>query len=376
MPAYLNSNPSSYDQQPHVQERDVEPSVKFRDQSGKSLHIGLINNMPDGALEATERQFLSLLNAASDGIEVCLSLYSLPGVPRNEIGAERVRNFYTSAENLLKSHSDTHLDGLIVTGREPLTPNLQDEPYWDSFTRVLEWARENTHSTVWSCLAAHAATLHMDGITRVRSPHKHCGVFDCVQLSSHALTEGTPLRFSLPHSRWNGLPEDALTASGYTVLTRSAETGVDTFVKQFKSLFVFFQGHPEYESNTLLLEYRRDVGRFLRRETNAYPLMPRNYFDRDTIHALTALQRKAETRPHEDLLADVSEILEMPSIENAWAPTAQCMYKNWLKYIYEQKQLRLEDSRNSAETNEIDGSDAALAIATAVPSTAGLSTEY
>jgi len=110
MPAYLNSNPSSYDQQPHVQERDVEPSVKFRDQSGKSLHIGLINNMPDGALEATERQFLSLLNAASDGIEVCLSLYSLPGVPRNEIGAERVRNFYTSAENLLKSHSDTHLD--------------------------------------------------------------------------------------------------------------------------------------------------------------------------------------------------------------------------------------------------------------------------
>ncbi len=72
MPAYLNSNPSDADS---------------REQPGNSLHIGLINNMPDGALEATERQFLSLLNAASDGVSIRLSLYSLPGIERNEFGA-------------------------------------------------------------------------------------------------------------------------------------------------------------------------------------------------------------------------------------------------------------------------------------------------
>jgi homoserine O-succinyltransferase len=340
MPAYLNSNPSS------------------KRLNIGCLNIGLINNMPDGALEATERQFLSLLNAASDatpeGITVRLSLYSLPGIPRNEIGASRIRNFYTSTETLL----DTQLDGLIVTGREPLTPNLQDEPYWDSFTKVLEWARENTHSTVWSCLAAHAAALHMDGVTRVRSPHKHCGVFDCAQLASHTLTEGTPARFSLPHSRWNGLPEDALTASGYNVLTRSSDVGVDTFVKQFKSLFLFFQGHPEYESNTLLLEYRRDVGRFLRRETNVYPLMPRNYFAPDTVHALTTLQRKAENNPDEKFLAEISDILEKLSIENTWSPTAQCIYKNWLQYILAQKKL---DGQNTAKANRLHAETAALA---------------
>jgi homoserine O-succinyltransferase/O-acetyltransferase len=360
MPAYLNSIPSSYDKQLGALAPGVDQSAEFLEPSSEILHIGLINNMPDGALEATERQFLSLLNAASDGIEVRLSLYSLPGIPRNEIGASRVRNFYTSAESLL----DTHLDGLIVTGREPLTPNLQDEPYWDSFTRVLDWARENTHSTVWSCLAAHAATLHLDGVTRVRSPHKHCGVFDCAQLAEHTLTQGTPARFSLPHSRWNGLPEHALTASGYNVLTLSSDVGVDTFVKQFKSLFLFFQGHPEYESNTLLLEYRRDVGRFLRRETIVYPLMPRNYFAPDTVHALTTLQGKAENNPDEKFLAEVSDILEKLTIENTWAPTAQCIYKNWLQYILAQKHLA---RRDAPKADPLHGETATLASMASLP---------
>ena len=51
------------------------------------------------------------------------------------------------------------------------------------------------------------------------------------------------------------------------MLTRSADAGVDTFIKQRKKLFVFFQGHPEYESDTLLREYRRDMGRYFRGET-------------------------------------------------------------------------------------------------------------
>jgi homoserine O-succinyltransferase len=330
----------------------------FQERSDKFLTIGLINNMADGALEATEHQFLSLLNAASDGIAIRLSLYSLPGVPRNESGTRHVSKFYSSTESLW----NTHLDGLIVTGREPLTPSLSDEPYWKSFTKVLEWARDNTYSTVWSCLAAHAATLHMDGVGRVRSANKHCGVFECAKISDHLLTEGTPSRFSLPHSRWNGLPEDVLTARGYDVLTRSADAGVDTFVKQLKSLFVFFHGHPEYESNTLLLEYRRDVGRFVRGETESYPLMPRNYFDQDTVLALTALQQEARTRPQEEFMAQVSELLEKVSVENTWATTATSLYRNWLKYIYAQKELQLESqvSRETHGTGRIDGSFPAL----------------
>ena len=106
-------------------------------------------------------------------------------------------------------------------------------------------------------------------------------------MSDHPLTAAAPSRLQMPHSRWNEIPEEALLACGYRVLTRSEDAGVDAFVKQRKSLFVFFQGHPEYEATTLLLEYRRDIGRFLRRERETYPPMPQGYFDQETVEALT-----------------------------------------------------------------------------------------
>jgi len=54
------------------------------------------------------------------------------------------------------------------------------------------------------------------------------------------------------------------------------------FVKERKSLFLFFQGHPEYDADSLPREYRRDVGRFLRSERESYPGMPKGYFDEAT----------------------------------------------------------------------------------------------
>jgi homoserine O-succinyltransferase len=375
MPAFLNPVPCNRDLQQCVENPSGHLSADVSGSSGECLTLGLINNMPDGALEATERQFLALLNSASEGISIRLSLYSLPGVNRNELGSRHVSRYYSSAETLF----DTHLDGLIVTGREPLMPDLRDEPYWESFARVLEWARDNTHSTVWSCLAAHAAALHMDGIGRIRSAHKHCGVFDCSRLSDHLLTTGTPSRFSLPHSRWNGLSEDALKSCGYEVLTRSADAGVDTFIKQDKSLFVFFQGHPEYESNALMLEYRRDVGRYLKGETDTYPSMPRSYFDQGTVTALTALQQQAKIRPQEEVLAEVSEVLERARIENTWSTTATSIYRNWLLYICEQKQLCLETSRafrESHKTNAIFDSTRPSAAAKRLTSSAVFTNDF
>jgi homoserine O-succinyltransferase len=185
-------------------------SSGFRQGASRSITIGLINNMPDEALKATERQFLSLLDSASDGMQIRLLHYMLPDVPRQETARRYLNSFYASVEDLW----DGHLDGLIVTGREPLASNLKQEPYWESFTRLAEWAESNTYSTVWSCLAAHAAVLHLDGIVRVRRNDKLFGIFECARAAEHPLTSATPSRFRLPHSRWNGAPEEDLTACG------------------------------------------------------------------------------------------------------------------------------------------------------------------
>lgn len=342
MPVCLDQNYATDSRAVRAKLLRAKPPAEFQERSSECISIGLINNMPDGALDATEHQFLSLLELASKDILVRLSFHALPNVPRNELGARHVSKFYSSTENL----RGKKLDGLIVTGREPLTPNLRNEPYWESLTEVVEWAKDNTYSTIWSCLAAHAAVLHMDGIGRVKSDEKHCGVFACECLSDHQLIADAPSSFNLPHSRWNGIPEDALTSCGYSVLTRSADVGVDTFIKQYKSLFVFFQGHPEYESDTLLLEYRRDIGRYLRGETNTYPLMPQSYFDYRTTTALKALQNKAVSFRYEKLLA-VSTATCGLRIANTWQSTAICIYRNWLEYICAQKQLRSKQIRLS-----------------------------
>jgi len=308
------------------------------------IEIGLINNMADEALKATEHQFISLLNSASDNMPIHLSLYTSPGVPRNGSTASHISRWYSNIEDLW----DSHLDGLIVTGREPMAANLSDEPYWDSFTKVLGWAQENCHATVLSCLAAHAAILHMDGIRRVKSNDKVFGIFECARVSDHPLTAGTASQFKLPHSRWNGVPEEQLTDCGYKVLTRSAKAGVDTFIKQQKKLIVFFQGHPEYESDTLLREYRRDVGRYVKGEAPRYPSMPECYFDETTAGELMAFQEKALTRKNEELLPDLTAILGNREIENTWQGIAAGVYRNWLGHICAQKKPVLVPHRLNA----------------------------
>ncbi len=324
MPVYVNGNASN-------------GSVS----DSPCLNIGLLNNMPDSALEATERQFLNLLDSAANGVSVRLLLYALPDVPRTVAGRTHLSRFYSGIENLWRSQ----LDGLIVTGREPVTRNLADEPYWGNLTSVVEWAKDNTHSTIWSCLAAHAAILHLDGIQRRKSNEKRCGILECMRVSDHELMTSVPPSLKMPHSRWNDIPEDQLTACGYSVLTRTQDAGVDTFVRRGNSLFVFFQGHPEYESDTLLLEYRRDVARYLRGETDGYPSMPQTYFDQDTTDVLTAIKERAISGRREQLLADVATALAQRKIRNTWHRTARRVYVNWLGHLASQKERRLRRSK-------------------------------
>ena len=305
--------------------------VEFRQSDPDHLDIGLVNNMPDAALKATERQFRTLLRTAADGLVVRLTIYSLPEVPRTDFGRHHVDTFYSSLDDLWSSR----LDGLIVTGTEPRAPDLTDEPYWGSLTRVLEWAEQNTFSTVCSCLAAHAAILHIDGIGRQSLGDKRFGVFECARVADHQLTAGAQ-GLRMPHSRWNEISEEALEASGYRVLTRS-EAGVDTFVKERRSLFVFFQGHPEYEAHSLLLEYRRDIGRFLRGERETYPTMPEGYFDQGTVAVLTTLRERALSDRREELLADFPTALAAGKVTNTWRTGATRLYRNWLAYIRAQK---------------------------------------
>src|SRR5437867_4429960 len=129
-----------------------------RESDASCLTIGLVNNMPDAALQATERQFVALLGAAADGLTVRLTPYALPDIPRTDWGRDYVTRFYSPIEDLW----DSHLDGLIVTGTEPRSPNLRAEPYWASLISVLVCAEDHPHLAVWFFLNTNDALLHLD----------------------------------------------------------------------------------------------------------------------------------------------------------------------------------------------------------------------
>ena len=318
-----------------------------------NLHIGLVNNIGDAAMGATELQFLTLLEAAAGDMLVHVTLYALPEVERKATGQRRVGSFYWSIEQLWNQSPEQYPDGLIVTGREPLARDLREEAYWPRLKHVLAWTQEHGRSTVWSCLAAHAAVLALDGIERVRSPQKHFGIFTCEQAAPHALLAGAPARLRIPHSRWNGLSTDQLAAKGYKVLTRTSDGGVDTFVKQDAGLFVFFQGHPEYESKTLMGEYRRDIGRYLKGEMENYPLLPLDYFEEATEQSLQEMEAKARESRQEKFLGEVSAVLDGVRIHNTWRNTAVLIYRNWLQQLWRQKDHGVRLRRMSSPLNAV-----------------------
>ena len=329
MPVRLDSRRTSRDRKANAAWPPPGQPMPPADRS-QCVTIGLVNNMPEAAFHATERQFISLLNAASEDIPIYLSLHVLPSTTRSAPSVSREGRGYSSVETLW----DTHLDGLIVTGRESQKPNLKDESYWDHFTSLVDWAQTNTYSAVWSCLAAHAAVLHMDGIGRRRNPEKYSGVFECITDTDHWLTAGSPQRHPIPHSRWHGVSEDALAPHGYRVLIRTRDAEPDMFIKHDRSLFIFFQGHPEYETDTLLREYRRDVGRYLRRDETTYPSIPRSYFDSSTEAALERLRDRASSLRGADFLSELANSLDTVAIENTWQSPATHIYRNWLQYLY------------------------------------------
>jgi homoserine O-succinyltransferase len=294
-----------------------------------ALVVALVNNMPDAALEPTESQFASLLAAAAGDRPVRLRRIWLPEVPRGEQAMQRIRGGYFPVDSLAALPPDA----LIVTGMEPRAPVLEQEPYWNRMVELLRWAQAHTVTSFWSCLAAHVAAQALAGVRRERLTEKCFGVFDNEILAAHPLLKGIASPVRTPHSRWNALPVAKLRAGGFEVLTASTEAGADLFVRGGKSLIVCCQGHPEYEAVTLLKEYRRDVGRYLRGEQEQWPTLPHRYFGERGSAALALYRQELQGARDPGRIGDFPMAAVAAELNATWRDAAVSLYRNWLAYI-------------------------------------------
>jgi homoserine O-succinyltransferase len=286
--------------------------------------------MPDKALRATDRQFRDLLSRAS--VHCNLRIF-----------ADRANRSPEAQAYIDDSHSpiaevwDAGLDGLVVTGMEPKTPALPNEPCWPLLTALADWAATRKIPTIWSCLAAHAMVRYIDGIERQPLPAKVSGVFPCSRAEDHLFFRHHPPEWYTPHSRYNEIRECDLLRCGYQILSKSPVAGVDIFAK-CDSLFLFVQGHPEYDIDVLYREYRRDVGRFLTGEYTSYPEIPCGpYFTDASIQAFEAFRDRVL------LCRDSMSLDNFPQIAwntvPVWQNPAARLYANWLAFLVIRREL-------------------------------------
>jgi homoserine O-succinyltransferase len=304
-------------------------------QPSSDLVCALINNMPDGAFDATERQFLGLLEEGSTGRTVEVRRYTMAGVPRGEDAARRIATDYLDLPDLYLDVPDL----VIITGSNPIELKIEDEPYWDDLVDALSWARAQVPSTLLSCLSAHAALAVFDGIERTRLPEKCTGVFIQHVTPNETLTEGLDSEVPLPASRWNTVPSDAVRDAGYEIVIDADATGwtVATRGQEGRTL-VLVQGHPEYDPSSLVREYRRDAGRYVRAERDETPCLP--------YHCVAPEDWEPLERFHRDVVLDRRdpELFELFPFDDLgarapwpWRSMATRFFSNWVTSVAQEE---------------------------------------
>lgn len=310
----------------------IEPD-RAQQQDIRELHVGILNLMPDAALQATERQFMRMVGSCNRIAQFKIHLLSAPAIPRSAVAKQHLETYYET----FASVKERGLDALIITGANPAADDLTQEPFWETMLEIAEWAKDNVSSVLCSCLASHALVKHYYGIERYRLPQKRWGVYSHrVTREQHPLTVNINTRFDTPHSHVYEVNAKQLKDKGLKVLAISEEADFHIATSPDGFRFVYLQGHPEYDAISLFKEYKREVGRYIDGTHSVYPAFPEHSFSRQAAQTLNAFR-------DEVLAAEVGKVtLEafpeeqvVPLLDNTWSDTGKALVNNWLGLVYQ-----------------------------------------
>ena len=259
----------------------------------RPLKILLLNLMPKKI--ETETQLTRLLG--NTPLQVELDLIRTSTHKSQNTAEEHMLAFYkTFSEVCHKKY-----DGLIITGAPVELMDFEEVDYWPELCEIMEWSKNNVHSTFHICWGAQAGLYYHYGINKKELPEKMFGVFEHnVDYKNSMLMRGFDDVFMVPHSRHTTVEREAIEAvPQLKILASSDEAGVYA-VTALHGRQVFIMGHSEYDATTLQNEYLRDVA------ANKPISVPRHYY------------------PNDDPSMD-------PIV--SWRSHANLIYSNWLNYF-------------------------------------------
>lgn len=307
---------------------------RAHDQHIRELHIGLLNMMPDAALKATEMQFCRLIADSNPIAQFYVHPFTIDALPRSAAAQQHIDAYYESFDQIRQQG----LDGLIITGANVVGPELSSQPFWQPLVEVMDWAYDNVTSTLCSCLATHAVMQFRYGQRRHPQKSKKWGVFrHRLTGQKHPLTIDVNSHFDVPHSRWNAVYPEQFEQAGLKILVQEQDDDcVHLATSEDGVRIVFFQGHPEYDTISLLKEFKREVNRYIDGEVDDFPPFPENYFglfETAVMHEyryrlINAIENGGE-------LPGFPESIVVPRLDNSWCDTADAVVGNWIGLIYQ-----------------------------------------
>ncbi len=258
----------------------------------RPLRVCILNLMPTKI--ATETQIMRKLSNTPLQVEV--DLLRTASHDASHVSAGHLETFYRTFDDI----RDLHYDGLIITGAPVEQMPFEEVDYWPELCQIMDWSSTHVHSTLHICWGAQAGLYHHYGIQKHALPAKASGVFEHRLIKPKSpLVRGFDDRFYAVHSRNTEVrAEDIDAEPSLETVAISDEVGL-YIVKSLDSRRFFVFGHPEYDRDTLKLEYERDV------ERGIDPEVPAHYF------------------PNDDPAAKPL---------NVWRSQAQLLYTNWLNY--------------------------------------------
>ncbi len=282
--------------------------------------------MADGALRATDRQFSRLLGCGADPRVADLRVFTLPEIVRTTPAQSFIAENYLSFEGIQRQG----LDALIITGVNLSDPRLETQAFWHPLVRVMDWAQAEVGSVLCSCLATHAVMQFRYGQLRRPLGTKLWGVFaQEVCPVDHPLTRGLPSRVAVPHSRHNDLAADQFARAGLQPLISGGGAGVHLAADP-ESRLVVLQGHPEYDTISLLKEFKREVAFFHGGLRPDFPPFPEGLLAPEGQGALTDLRLAVKNAQKDGRpLPEFREHFFMPHLINHWAEPTARMFASW-----------------------------------------------
>lgn len=272
----------------------------------RPLKIAILNLMPTKVV--TETQLLRLIGNTPLQVDVVL-LHMDSHVSKNT-SAEHLTAFYRTFSDV----KDETFDGLIITGAPVEHLPFEEVDYWEELKEILEWKIHNVFSTFHICWGAQAGLYYHYGIPKYHMGKKLFGVYPHkVTKKNVKLLRGFDDVFYAPHSRYTEVRrEDIEKVPDLEILAESPQAGI-YIVASKDERQIYVSGHSEYDANTLLLEYERDIAKGLDIDP------PENYFPDDD-----------PSKP--------------PLV--TWRSHANLLFANWLNYyVYQETPYDLNQIR-------------------------------